>query len=95
MTCIYCGRTDVDSSQEASVGPWRPVVIPPNFATIHFTLDNMCIDCADVVEHFVRSGLKAWREALRNNGIGQMDLFEDADLPPIARFLNGRKDEKD
>lgn len=92
MVCIYCGRTDVDSARTANANYiYRPIVIEPNVNPIRFSVDNMCIDCADVIEHFVRSGLKAWKESLRNNSIGQMDLFEDADLPPIARFLNSRQ----
>lgn len=90
MTCLFCKRSDMDSAQLSNKGyVYRPIVIEQS-APIRFSVDGMCIDCADVVEHFVRSGLKAWREALRHNAEGQMDLFENADLPPIARFLNNR-----
>lgn len=89
MTCVFCKRTDVDSAQVRGY-VYRPITVTEGTPPIRFSVDNMCVDCADVVEHFIRSGIKAWRESLRNHDIGQLDLFEDAELPPISRFLNSR-----
>lgn len=80
ITCHYCGREDVEEVAKS----WKGFVIetsPDVFIYINPT-KPICVDCTDVTAHFVKKGLRAFRESLSSRQ--QMDLF------PADRLINER-----
>jgi hypothetical protein len=88
--CPYCHRSDILSAEEQGEFFYRSVTIDDDSPPIRFSTTNMCIDCANVASHFLRSGLIAFRKSLLSYASGQLDLFEKDSRSPSERFISNR-----
>lgn len=76
ITCPHCGREDVEEAELSRFGVKLEGTDNGKGFPLYFMFQSnspLCIDCANVASHFVRKGLRAFRESLASSK--QLDLF--------------------
>jgi hypothetical protein len=79
-TCHFCGRGDVEFTRRYANQDGESWHFDTGEYLVTLSGKPICVDCANVAAHFVKKGLRAFRESLENSR--QLDLF------PAEKLVN-------
>lgn len=89
ITCPHCGREDVEKAVEIGYS-WDRLGYEIDLGNNHKSILSMdspiCIDCLTVASHFLKKGLRAFRESLASSK--QLDLFPAEKLTSESGFAD-------